>query len=268
MAFPLYGRVVVLTGAASGIGAALTEQLAARGVRLALIDVNEAGLTAIVAKARAAGAFVRTYVLDLAKAGAAEGLAENVERELGAAAVLINNAGIALGGSFEMASAAQFDLVMAVNFAAQVTLVREFLPQLRANGPAQIVNMSSLFGIIGVPGNVAYCASKFAVRGFSEALRAELRKTDVGITIVHPGGVRTNIAQGAIIAEGLDSKLAEVGKARMQKMLKMDPAKAARRIVKALDRREKRVLVGNDAKALVFAQWLMPVSYGWLISKG
>ena len=267
MAFPVKDRVVVLTGAASGIGEALAEQLAAREAKLALIDVNASGLEMVATKARTAGAIVRTFVIDLAKAGAAVGLAEQVATELGPAAVLINNAGIALGGSFEMASAAQFDLVMAINFAAQVALVREFLPQLKANGPAQIVNLSSLFGIVGVPGNVAYCASKFAVRGFSEALRTELTRTDVGITVVHPGGVRTNIARSAVIAEGLDPKLAEAGKARMEKVLKMSPESAASRILKALDRREKRVLVGNDAKALAFVQWLLPVSYGRLMPR-
>ena len=261
MTFPLQRRTVVLTGAASGIGAALAHLLANRGADLALVDRDSAGLETVAATAGQSGVRVRTYPVDLSVPSAIEGLPHAVAGDLAPASALINNAGIAMIGSFEQTSAEQFDRIVAVNFSAQVNMVRAFLPQLRANTPAQIVNLSSIFGIGGVPGQVAYCASKFAVRGFSEALRAEFAPGDIGVSVVHPGGVRTNITTSATVAAGMDARVGEERRRFNQQFLRMNPKRAAARILKGLLRREKRIVVGYDASYLTLAQRLLPVSY-------
>jgi short-subunit dehydrogenase len=266
MPFKLTNRVVVLTGAASGIGAALAQQLASKGAHLALIDRDRPALEQVTETIRQPGLPVRHYVADLSDPAAIQPLPQAIHADLGPASVLINNAGIALTGTFEQATAEQFDRVMAINFQAPVSLVRAFLPQLRSGGSAQIVNLSSLFGIIGFPGQVAYCASKFALRGFSEALRAELLTTDIGVSVVHPGGIRTRILASADVSAGLDPQEAAARKTSGQRFLRMDPSKAAERIVKGIERRENRILVGADARVLALLQRLMPASYGRLLS--
>lgn len=261
MKFPLKSRTVVLTGAASGIGAALASALAAEGAALALIDLQAAPLETVASTLRARGTRVQTHVLDVTDPTALASLPAAIQAELGPAAVLINNAGIALGGNFDQVTPEQFDRVLAVNFAATVALTRLFLPQLRTNTPAQIVNLSSVFGIVGVPGQTAYCASKFAVRGFSEALRAELRGTGVGVSLVHPGGVRTNIARSAAIGPGVDPQALQKMTRSAEILLRMDPAKAAATIVNGLLARRHRILVGADARAITLLQRLFPVAY-------
>jgi short-subunit dehydrogenase len=264
--FVLRDRVVVVTGAASGIGAALAANLASKGAFLALIDRDHLGLETVTEKARRKGCQICNYVADLSDPAAIQQLPQAIHADLGPASVLINNAGVTLTGAFEHATAEQFDSVMAINFHAPVAMVRAFLPQLRMSRSAQIVNLSSLFGIIGVPGQVAYCASKFALRGFSEALRAELLTTDIGVSVVHPGGIRTNILASADIGTGMDPLDAAASKAGGQRFLRMDPQKAAARIVKGIERRENRILVGADARLLELLQRLLPASYGRLLS--
>ncbi len=261
MKFSVRDRVVVLTGAASGIGAALAKNLAERGAELALIDRDATGLEAIAETVRSHGHRVRTYAMDLSDQAAIRQLPATVNADLGPASVLINNAGMALTGTFEQVPAEQFERLMAVNFFATVAMVRAFLPQLRNAEAAQIVNLSSVYGIIGSAGNVAYSASKFAVRGFSESIRAELLDTNIGISVVHPGGVRTNIAASALVNAGWNPEQVAAGRAATGKYLRMDPRDAAARIVRGLERREKRILVGSDAKFVSLLQRLMPVSY-------
>jgi short-subunit dehydrogenase len=266
MPFTLRDRVVVLTGAASGIGAALAEGLAARGAKLALIDQQAFPLERLANKLRAQGIQVNHYSVDITDQEAIGDLPRCIRLDLGPAAVLINNAGIALRGTFAQVTSLQFDRVMDVNFHATVSMTRVFLPQLRANTPAQIVNLSSLFGIIGMPGNTAYCASKFAVRGFSEALRSELNGTDVGITVVHPGGVRTDIARSSAIGPGVNPQALPAMAARADKFLRLEPQKAAALIIKGVLQRRKRILIGTDARALTFLQRLFPVAYSRIFS--
>ncbi len=267
MPFQLSNRVVVLTGAASGIGAALAQSLASKGAQLALIDRDGPALEEVAERVRRTGLVVRSYVADLSDPAAIQRLPQAVLADLGPASVLINNAGITLTGSFEQATAEQFDRVMAINFQAPVGMVRAFLPQLRSSESAQIVNLSSLFGIIGVPGQVAYCASKFALRGFSEALRAELLSTGIGVSVVHPGGIRTRILASADIGAGMDPQEAAARKTSGQRFLRMEPGKAAERIVQGIERRENRILVGADARFLELLQRMLPASYGRVLSR-
>jgi len=259
----LRGGVAVLTGAASGIGAALAVELARRGMHLALVDVNAAGLETVAARARAAGVTVSTHALDVADHAAVAALPAAVLAAHGRVTVLVNNAGVALGGRFEQVAAEDFDWLMSINFGGTVRLTRAFLPALAREPAAQLVNVSSIFGIIAPPGQTAYAASKFAVRGFSESLRHELEMggSPIGVTLVHPGGVRTAISNNARLARGLDAGEVAQEQAHWRSLLVMDPAQAAGIIATGIERRSKRVLVGSDAKGAAIVQRLFPVSY-------
>ncbi|MCJ2055362.1 SDR family NAD(P)-dependent oxidoreductase [Methylobacterium sp. J-048] len=265
----LAGAVVLITGAASGIGAALALGLAARGCRLLLVDRDAAGLEAVAGKARAAGAAVETQAIDLADAEAIQTLPDWVEGRFGHLDVLINNAGVALGGRFDETHLEDFEWLMDINLRAVVRMCHAFLPMLRARPAAQIVNLSSLFGLIAPPGQVAYATSKFAVRGFTEALRHEYAGTGLGVTVVHPGGVATAIARSArgtrppTDPEAAERARVEDEKAReaFGKLLTLSPEDAAAAIVQGLERRLPRILIGKDAKSAALIQRLMPAGY-------
>ena len=259
----LRGGVAVLTGAASGIGAALAVDLARRGMHLALVDVNATGLEATATQARAAGVTVSTHALDVADHAGVAALPDAVLAVHGRVTVLVNNAGVALGGRFEQVAAEDFDWLMAINFGGTVRLTRAFLPMLAREPAAQLVNVSSIFGIIAPPGQTAYVASKFAVRGFSESLRHELEMSGsrIGVTLVHPGGVRTAISTNARLARNLDAAEVEREKASWRSLLVLAPEKAAEVIATGIERRTPRVLVGNDAKGAAIVQRLFPVTY-------
>jgi short-subunit dehydrogenase len=268
MNFDLAGSVVVLTGAASGMGAELAVQLAQKGAHLALADRNEAGLVATTARAARKGVKITTHILDIADEAAVAGFPEMVLAAHGRANVLINNAGVALVGTFEQASLADFEWLMNINFWGAVRLTHGFLPLLRREKSAQVVLLSSVFGIIGPPGQTAYAASKFALRGFGEALRHELAGTQVGVTLVHPGGIDTNIARSARVGEKMDAGAAQAGVALFQKMLKTKADVAAGKIILGIEKRERRVLIGADAYQIDFIQRLLPVRYWGLIGRG
>ena len=265
-AFPVRDGVAVVTGAASGIGAALAEALAARGCNLALADVNAPSLGAVASRARSRGVGVSEHQLDVADRQAVAALPEAVLAEHGRVSILVNNAGVALGGSFEQVSAEDFDWLLSINFGGVVNMTRAFLPALRRESMAQIVNLSSIFGIVAPPGQVAYAASKFAVRGFSEALRHELEGSSVGVLVVHPGGVRTAIAANARLG-AVSGAEREAQAKRWERLLRLPPEAAAERIVRAIERREKRVLVGRDARQVALIQRLVPVGYWSVITR-
>ena len=252
----------MLTGAASGIGRSLARALAARGALLAMVDVDAAGLEGIRSELAERGCVCRTYVLDVADAAAVAELPQAVAADLGPASVLINNAGVSLKGRFDQVNGEQFDRVMRINFDGTVHMTRAFLPQLLGSAPAQIVNMSSVFGVVGMPGNVAYCASKFAVRGFSEALRLELASANVGVTVVHPGGVRTKIATSAEVGQAVTALEAASMQQTADKLLRGSPDRVAERIVRGIRLRRKRLVVGADAHALATLQRVFPAAYG------
>jgi short-subunit dehydrogenase len=264
------GGVAVITGAAGGIGAALALQLAARGCHLALSDLKAPGLDAVAAQARASGVTVSTQVLDMAQPESADALLADVLARHGRATILVNNAGVALGGSFEQVAEADFDWLMSINFGAVVRLTRTFLPLLKQADAAQIVNLSSIFGIVAPPGQTAYCAAKFAVRGFSESLRHELEtgRSTVGMTLVHPGGVRTGIAADARLPKGASSAERELHRDLARRALRMSPEAAAARILRGIERREPRVMVGQDAVVAAWVQRLFPVSYWKWVARG
>jgi len=262
------GGTAVVTGAASGIGAALAAGLAARGSNLVLLDRDADGLAAVAAAARAmpTGVRVAEHIADLANPAAAVAAGEAIAAAHPETTLLINNAGAALAGRFDQVDAAQFDAVIAVNFRAVVTMTRSLLPVLTAHPGAHLAGLSSIFGIVAPPGQTAYCASKFAVRGFLESLRGELAPMGIGVTCVHPGGVRTNIARNAIVGTRLPAAQWEAGRDRFDQLLTLDPAAAAEIILRAVHRRRPRVLVGRDAVIMDKLARLLPVGNGRLLS--
>ncbi len=264
----LKSRVAVLTGAGSGLGRAMALALARRGCNLALADVNEAGLMQTAEAAEAMGVRVSRHRLDVADRQAVAALPTAVLAAHGQVDLLINNAGVALGGSFEELSEVDFDWLMEINFHGLVRMTRAFLPVLRkAPGESRIVNVSSLFGLVAPAGQSAYSASKFAVRGFSNALRHELLGSSVGVTVAHPGGVATAIASSARIAQGLSADAQQERRDRANKLLRMSPDRAAEIIVQALEKRRARVLVGADAKTVSLLERVAPVHYWWLLGR-
>jgi short-subunit dehydrogenase len=266
MTFPLRDGVAVLTGAAKGIGAALATRLASRGCHLALIDHDREALAAVASAARKTGVGVSEHAADVADPAAPEALREAVLAEHGRAGVLINNAGVALLGRFDEVSLADMEWLFAINFWGTVRMCKAFLPLLRREPAAQIVNLSSIYGMVAPAGQTAYAASKFAIRGFSEALRHELEDTGIGVSVVHPGGIRTTIAASARISAGVDPHDAAERIARFDAIARTSPDAAAARIVAGIDRRSKRILVGLDAVRIDLLQRMLPVSY-WALMK-
>ncbi len=267
MPIDVKGSVILLTGAASGMGAELAVQLAAKGANLALVDRNEAGLEAVAIKARSFGTNITTHAFDVADEAAITALPAKIFAEHGRLSILISNAGVALVGTFEQASLEDFSWLMNINFWGGVRLTHAFLPLLRKEKTAQIVLTSSVFGLIGPPGQTAYAASKFALRGFGEALRHELAQTNIGVTIVHPGGIDTNIARAARVGEKMDARSAQTGVALFQKMLRTKADVAAAKIIAAIEKRQKRLLIGADAYQIDTIQRLMPVNYWGIMAR-
>jgi len=263
----LKDRVAVVTGAGSGIGRALAQALAQRGCHLALADRDQAGLAQTAALPELRGVRVSVHALDVADRDAVAALPAAVLAEHGRVDVLVNNAGVALGGSFEQVSEADFDWLMSINFQAVVRMTRGFLPLLHRSDDARIVNVSSLYGLISPPGQSAYSASKFAVRGFSNALRHELASSRIGVTVVHPGGIATSIARNARLAEPIPQEQLQQRLARADKMLRMPPSRAADIIVRGLEKRRSRVLVGMDAVVVSWLERLAPVHYWRLLGR-
>ena len=239
----------VVTGAASGIGEQLAHALARRGSALALVDRDAQRLERVAeaVAGQGGGRPVACYVTDLADDAATHALGGKLAAAHPDARLLINNAGVALGGTFEQVSEEEFDWLMAINLRAVITLTRALLPVLRANPGSHLVNMSSLFGLIAPPGQVAYATSKFAVRGFTEALRAELAG-EVGVTVVHPGGIATRIAETARVAAAVTAAEETAGKAAIARVLTYPPERAAGEIVAAIEGRRPRLLIAMSAR--------------------
>lgn len=260
----LGGRTGLITGGGGGIGRALAVALADKGMHLALVDIDEGGLAETARLAGRPGLRLTCHRLDVSDRDAIMELPATIQSEHGGLDLLVNNAGVAIGGTFEQVDEKDFDWLFSINFFGVVRMTRAFLPMLHRGSAARIVNLSSIFGIIATPGQTAYTASKFAVRGFSESLRHELAGTTVGITTVHPGGVATAIASSARTPPGTPADEAERQKKRFATALRMPPAQAAAIIVAGIEAGRPRIVVGNDAKVAAFLERMSPVGY-WSI---
>ncbi len=255
MAVPIdyRGRVAVITGAGSGIGRALAIDLARRGAHLALSDVDRPGLDQTVGRCRPAEGRVESYLLDVADRAAVSAHAEEVASTFGAVHLVVNNAGVAVAGTIEETTLEDFDWLLGINLWGVIYGTKAFLPHLIASGDGHLVNLSSVFGLIAPAYNGAYCTAKFAVRGFTEALRQEMTIAGhpVQVHSVHPGGIRTNIARNARVkpsAEALASGPDPA--AAFDRIARTSPEKAARAILAGVDAGRARILVGPDAYAI------------------
>lgn len=250
------GRVAAITGAGSGIGRALAKELSKHGAHLALSDINEEGLAETVAECDTGGVKVTSQVLDVADREAVEAWAAKVVEEHGKVNMIFNNAGVALGAKIETMSYEDFEWLMDINFWGVVYGTKAFLPYLKESGEGHIVNLSSVFGLFSVPTQSAYNSAKFAVRGFTDALRMELELSDYGVscTTVHPGGIKTNIARNARVDSsiGIEENGGETIGDMFDKIAMTSPDQAAREILAAVRRDRRRALIGLDAKVLDF----------------
>lgn len=261
-------KVAVVTGAGSGIGRALASELAARGCNLALADVDSNSLESTAATLRREGLHLSTHTLDVSDRESVHAFADKVLTQHGQVNLVINNAGVAVSQTIAELRYDDFEWLMGINFWGVVHGTKAFLPHLLARGEGHIVNVSSIFGIVSMPTQGAYNASKFAVRGFTEALRQELCETAIKVSCVHPGGIRTNIARSARFYQGIDGKTdASKAAARFDKLARTSAEQAAQSIIKGIQAGRPRILIGADARFLDHIQRLMPASYPRLLSK-
>lgn len=257
--------VSVITGAGSGIGRELALLLAKRKSNVVITDINPEGLKETEALLADAGVTVKSAILDVADKAAFEALASEVEAEMGPANAIFNNAGVALDGKVGEMQREHFEWIVNINFWGVVNGTEAFLPQLKRAEWGQVVNVSSLFGIIGIPGQSAYCATKFAVRGFTEALAFELRKSSVKAASVHPGGIQTNIVKNATKDWGEAERKKAI--ADFNKVAPTTAAEAAQIIVAGVDAGKRQIIVGKDAKLLSRISRLMPGTYEKVLAK-
>lgn len=243
------GGVAIVTGAAGGIGSALSERLVRDGSNILLVDQDSDRLEEVAARLRLRrpDRRVTSLAIDLTAEGAPEAVVDRGLVDHGRITLVVNNAGVALAGRFEQVSMDDVDWLLNINLRSVLAVTSAALPHLSRG--AHITNISSLFGIIAPVGNATYSASKFGVRGFSMALRSELAPRGIGVTTVHPGGIRTAIAARARRGVGVSAAEWEVGQRAFERFLVMDPALAARKIAHATVHRRPRVLIGTDAVA-------------------
>jgi short-subunit dehydrogenase len=259
------GSAAAVTGAASGIGRALALELAARGCDLALADRDEAGLQTVAAEInRAHSRKVTAHRVDVSEPQQIADFAQAATSAHPGLNIVVNNAGVALLGQFNEIDQAQMDWLMNINFWGVVHATRAFLPHLARQREAHIVNLSSIFGIIAPPGQTAYAAAKFAVRGFSESLRHELQMaaSPIRLSVVHPGGVSTNIVRNSRAGTGVtDNERRAQLIERFDAAAKTTPAAAALRIIQGIEKNQPRILIGNDARFMDLLQRLRPATY-------
>jgi short-subunit dehydrogenase len=253
----LVGRVAAITGAARGIGRATAELLGSRGCSVALIDIDKLGLEQAADELEAIGVKTSVHQADVASAERMQALPAEVVAAHGAVHIIINNAGVSVLKSFEEHSLEDLQWLMGINFWGVVHGCKFFLPELRKAPEAHIVNISSMFGFFGVPGQSSYCASKFAVKGLTESLWSELRRSSIGVTSIHPGGILTGIAKTARVAD-------EDVRTRLEQTFQdygHPAADVAKGILRGIERNKLRVIVGSEAYVFEWLKRLLPVGF-------
>lgn len=253
------GKLAAITGAGSGIGRALAQQLNNDGCALLLSDIDSDSLDETLSSLPRGEVSAKAQVLDVADKAAMHQWAEDIEAEFGHIDILINNAGVALAATVEESLYEDIEWLMGINFWGVVYGTKAFLPMLRRSPQGHLVNISSVFGIVGIPTQSAYNAAKFAVRGYTEALRHELRGSNVHICCVHPGGIKTNIARSSRSSKTGSER--EASNANFDRFARTTAEAAARQIITGIEKRKVRLLIGTDAKWLSFVSRLFPANY-------
>ncbi len=258
----LRDKVVVVTGAAGGIGRALARELSTKGAHLALVDIDGSGLAEIAAELESSGQRVSCHPADVGDRRRMEALPGEVTAKHGRVDILINNAGVSIGAMFADHSIDDAEWLLKINLMGVLYGCKFFLPELLKAEQAHIVNLSSMFGIFAMPGQALYSTSKAGVRAFSEALWTELDGTSVRLTSVHPGGIRTDVIRSA---RGMDPEAKERAVA-LQERFAMPVERAAAKIIRAIENDRRRVLIGADAHLGVFLNRLFPVGFQRLMT--
>lgn len=254
--------VAVITGAASGIGRALAIRFAKEGIAgIAISDWNETGLLETASEIETLGVTVSSHVVDVSKQDQVRRFADEVIARYGRLTHLVNNAGVGLFGTFEHISIADIEWLMGVNFWGVVYGCKVFLPTLLKQDEAHIVNVSSVFGFIAPEEQTAYCASKFAVRGFTESLRHEYKNTNLHVACVHPGGILTDIARNSKVGENTPEEWKQQGSKFFDRVARTTPEAAAETILRGIEQKNPRILIGNDAKQISLISRLFPTRY-------
>ena len=265
-------KVAAVTGAGSGIGRALSLELAAAGASLAISDIDAERVEETADLLRARGAQVYSSVLDVSDKDAVYAWADKIAEHYGKVNLIFNNAGVALSATVDEISYEDFEWCFNINFWGVVHGTKAFLPHLTAAGEGHIINISSVFGLIAVPGLSAYNTSKFAVRGFTETLRQELdiENSGVSCSCVHPGGIQTNIARDATMRESMKKIVGddlEASSRNFEKLFSTTPTDAAKTILRGVKRNKRRILIGTDAVAIDSSQRLLPSFYQYIVGK-
>lgn len=265
-------KVAAITGAGSGIGRALTLELAKAGASLAISDIDAARVEETAELAHALGADVMSSTLDVSDKDAFFAWADEVAARFGKVNLIFNNAGVALSATVDEISYDDFNWVFDINFWGVFHGTKAFLPHLEAAGEGHIINISSVFGLIAVPGLSAYNTSKFAVRGFTETLRQELDIANSGVSCscVHPGGIQTNIARDAQMRDSMKKIVGddlEASTRNFEKLFSTTPEDAAKTILRGVQRNKRRILIGKDAVAIDSSQRLLPSIYQYVVGK-
>jgi NAD(P)-dependent dehydrogenase (short-subunit alcohol dehydrogenase family) len=260
--------VAVVTGAASGIGRALALRFAEEKIAgIAISDVNQSGLDETFEMVEKLGIPVSKHIVDVSKLEQVQQFADEIIGKFGRATHLVNNAGVGLFGSFDEISLEDFEWLMSINFWGVVYGCKVFMPTLKQQESAHIVNISSVFGMIAPPEQTAYCASKFAVRGFTESLRHELENTNVRVSSVHPGGIKTNIARNSRVGEKTPEANRSQGVAFFDKVAMTTPEVAAETIIHGIKSENPRILIGKDAHGINLVSRLFPRKYLKVLEK-
>lgn len=267
--FPLAqpDAAAVITGAAAGIGAATALQLAARGSHLALLDRDEDGLARTAVQVRATGVAVTTHVVDISDRDQVANVADRVRAEHGGTHILVNCAGVSILGTFAQLTLDEFEWLLRVNLWGTVVTTKTFLPQLLARPAAHVSNLSSGYGVVAPAGRTPYATSKFGVRGFTESLRHEAAGGPLSVSVVHPGGIRTGIAMNARVAAAVDPDAGRRAAQAQTAAYRTAPEAAAKAIIRGIERRRGRILIGGDAYMLDALARVVPAHYWWIIRR-
>ncbi len=265
----LNGKVAVVTGAGSGIGRALAIQLASAGAKLALCDINLKGLneTKQLLKVQNDKGKINLYQLDVSQKEEIDVFTAQVISDFGTVDLVINNAGVSSSGRVHELTYDTLEWTININLWGVIYITKTFLPYLLQRPEATIVNISSVYGLMGIPGQAAYCASKFGVRGFTEALRQEYYNSNISVIVVFPGGVKTNIARNSKADYKISPEKFERGVRKMEAAFKTTPEEAARTIIKGIQTKAPRILIGKDAKKIDFLTRFNPDTYDKTIAK-